>query len=1144
MDIPTPSPKIAVIIATCNRPQMLAERSIPSVISQTQCPDLLIIVDDSNAAERVANRERVTSLTVAGCEVVYAENNRTRGASGTWNTAIDILVDRLIDLSNVFVAILDDDDCWSADYLERCSTLARVEQLDMVAADLRRFEAINEPPILNKGPEQLRADDFLTGNPGIQGSNLFLRLSVLLAAGGFDEALPSTTDRDLCIRLADLGYVRFGRLPFALVDHYADPDRMRLSTKGSAAKTKGLGVFWQKYGGRMTDEQRTSFLDRAKALFGWQPPHDMKDAFGHVKSPMRAIVLGVIVDNSRVNEAMHFTRDLVARIDETLAGLDILLFEKGPRNASTTPIDVLSEMLRNTGVGCFTISLERQQKDLEQGVFLPHPDSATNVEVDSEKSMLAYYCSRVAAARVGTEIWILEEPVQPTSVPQDKPPPLFLKGFGAKALSPDHPRHSKTTTEIEQWLHTERVATARCRVLRTFSLEKLQLLGAGSEAVVFTDGGTVYKCIDYWKTRMPRTQLEFLRKHIGQWDNLPGLYSLKAVLVDGCWAVITYDYEESTPYSGGHEADLIRLLKSCSEVGIVCNNIHPKNLIVTHTEVKLIDYGSDVRPWTPLGFEHMVRRAFLAFKQASNPNLQELMRSALRDERLLELEGYERFREKVNKPITMVPKRSWNIDKAHATKANLYVGVISSEPKTLEPLLNSLVPLRFTEAIEKLTVIVLDNGCPKFELDAVIQGARNAALSIAVVEFAQQEQDAASGSFGATFQQRPLGQVGIAQARTMLQKYLGELLAADAGAFGWLLDDDMRVDARALDYLPWLQPFRERGTDVLIGAYEISSPNPPLNGLRVQLVDLLHNLHWLRRMPAHDPLPDRTAENAVLRARYPDYYYDLSRKHSAHVELPHWLEPAVEGETVGEAYRRLIQGAVGLLNGIPLTRPLVATSPCNPLSSSKESVNRGGCTFVLNHDALRKTPNSIVNIQGREARRSDMVWAIVNRYYRRMTLKAVGFPIQHIGRIHALPNLNIEKVQSEIVGSTLYAGLTDFLRRQPHHTLAFSPADVIEISRMANCHLERRWRLLRQSFYRIAGLSEALRRAARPGELQELIRYLDEWFTPKQFQNLRAGVSLHDSEQLVDFLTSLRHVADDYAAASVDIGFIEEQLDL
>lgn len=750
---------------------MLLERSLPSVVAQTLCPDVLVVVDDSEPLARQANAELVGTLTLPGCEIIYLENARTAGASGAWNTAIDHLAGAVDEPDRVFIAVLDDDDAWPPEYLERCALAARRRSLDMVAAGLRRFESGAGHAVLNEAPMRLCAEEFLTGNPGIQGSNLFARLSVLLAAGGFDEGLRSSTDRDLCIRIAELGTVRYGRLSGVWVDHYADSDRPRLSASGSAAKFEGLTAFWQKYAGRMTADQRHAFAERAAALFDWSAP------------------------------------------DKTASP------------------------------------------------------------------------SSVSARRAG-------------------------------------------------------------------------------------------------------------------------------------------DFGQPPPHA----------------------------------------------------------------------------------------------------PI------------------RLHVGVITSEPSVLWPLLDGLATLALSNTLERLSVLILDNGSPADELKKMTQEAQAAGLRVAVVDEPRQRRDAASGGFGAAVRARPQGQVGIAMARTMLQRYLGAVLAADAGSFGWLLDDDMRVDARARAYLPWLPAFRARGTDALIGAYEGASPNPPLNGLRVQLVDLLHNLRWLQALPDQMPLPDRTMENAGLCARFPDYYYDLSRKHTAHLEMPHWLEPAFFGETVKEAYARLLAGAVGLLNGDPLTRPIISTPPSDPLAAAKASVNRGGCTFILNHRVLTDTPNSITKIQGREARRSDMVWAIVNRYYRRSTIQAVAFPIHHIGRVNVAPGLNLEKVQGEIIGSTLYAGLTGFLRSRPNHALAFSPEESDAICDLADQQLTRRWRMLKQSVYRIMGLREAIRRVVRPGELRALLGYLDAWFTPAQFEQIRAGLGAHDRVEVRRFLSALRTVADDYARAAVEIDFIQEQL--
>ncbi|MDO6804446.1 hypothetical protein Q4595_18510, partial [Wenyingzhuangia sp. 1_MG-2023] len=141
-----------------------------------------------------------------------------------------------------------------------------------VAAGIQRIEGKPNTPVSSFAPEKLEPDLFLIGNPGIQGSNLFLKLNLFLKAGCFDESLSSATDRDLCIRIADLGGIRYSAVPRILVQHYAEPYRPRLSTKGSDEKLNGLTSFWQKYSGRMTQSQQLQFYQRANSLFDWQRP--------------------------------------------------------------------------------------------------------------------------------------------------------------------------------------------------------------------------------------------------------------------------------------------------------------------------------------------------------------------------------------------------------------------------------------------------------------------------------------------------------------------------------------------------------------------------------------------------------------------------------------------------------------------------------------------------------------------------------------------------------------------------------------------------------------------------------------------------------------------------------------------------------
>ena len=257
--------KIAVVIATHNRPGLLAERALASVAVQTRPPDYLVVVDDSGPKVRPTNKEVVAGFGADGVTTVYLENRLTPGLSGACNSALSWLHSVG---PEVYVAFLDDDDMWEPTYLERCEQAVVRQDLDMVAAGIVYHGSVDDRGTALDIPDRLDEKELLVRNPHIQGSNLFVRLRKLLEAGGFDEGLASTTDRDVCIRLADLRSVRFGPLPEHLAHHYAEEDRLRLSTPGSEAKCHGLTRFYRKYNGRMSGEQRAAFLRRSREMFG------------------------------------------------------------------------------------------------------------------------------------------------------------------------------------------------------------------------------------------------------------------------------------------------------------------------------------------------------------------------------------------------------------------------------------------------------------------------------------------------------------------------------------------------------------------------------------------------------------------------------------------------------------------------------------------------------------------------------------------------------------------------------------------------------------------------------------------------------------------------------------------------------------
>ena len=408
---------IAVVIATHNRPRLLAERPLPSVALQSRQPDYLIVVDDSAPEFRPANTRTVTDLNLPDTKVIYLENQRTPGASGAWNTALS-WVHSLDPLA--FVAILDDDDSWEPTYLERCELAVMERGLDMVAAGLVFHRSQDTEGDLLLPPEELNVSALLVRNTHIQGSNLFVQMRTLLEAGGFDEALTSTTDRDICIRLADLGTVRFGALNECLVHHFAEDDRPRLSTAGGDAKRHGLNYFYRKHQGRMSRNQDSAFLERCMTLFDCDPtaqpgistpPVSLSPRDGSRDSLV--LVVGAITSpdtelSGRLLRSLE--REIGVRQEVTLR---IVLLENGNHDElSRKSLQSLVDDALGRGSDVILKTFEQQKTDAAAGIF-----EASQAQLSQRKSialsrtMLQLYLFLEAKPMPGAVVWVLDDDV-------------------------------------------------------------------------------------------------------------------------------------------------------------------------------------------------------------------------------------------------------------------------------------------------------------------------------------------------------------------------------------------------------------------------------------------------------------------------------------------------------------------------------------------------------------------------------------------------------------------------------------------------------------------------------------------------------------------------------------------------------------
>ena len=291
-------PKIGVIIASSlNRNDLLFSRSLYSVLIQNRNPDYVLIVDD-NQNESVSKDIERRIFELKNNKIHYIKNLRTPNMSGTgaWNCGIKWYENFLED--DDYIAILDDDDSWHEEYIGSCydAITSSPKMPDAVFGFIKRGDC---DKCSSFEVEDINISNFLKGNPGIQGSNMFFRFGVLKAIDGFDETLASCTDRDLMIRfLQKYSNKNIKIVPIALINNFVSKDSV---TSNFTTKTKGLNSFHIKYIRLYSEDLLDRALQRAKRLFNYQETDNIKKIFNltHKYAKTEKIVIGVAVHNNK-----------------------------------------------------------------------------------------------------------------------------------------------------------------------------------------------------------------------------------------------------------------------------------------------------------------------------------------------------------------------------------------------------------------------------------------------------------------------------------------------------------------------------------------------------------------------------------------------------------------------------------------------------------------------------------------------------------------------------------------------------------------------------------------------------------------------------------------------------------------------------
>ena len=677
--------------------------------------------------------------------------------------------------------------------------------LDMVAAGIVYHKSPENTGKPLPVPDGLDVEDLLVRNPHIQGSNLFVRLRKLLEAGGFDEALASTTDRDICIRLADLGSVRYGALPKHLVHHHAEDDRERLSTPGADAKCAGLRQFFRKYRGRMTDDQRSAFIERSRDWFDCDPttipavPPPTYPSLDHRQGVdgNLELVIGAIT-SPRVGNVAHLVDELINKLGHRSdVALGVLLLENGLHDpAARGELRELVDKASHRGLDIEVKTLEQQEADVEGGVFFVARDQLSKRKsIALARTMLQHYLFLKAKPRQGAVVWILDDDV-------------ILEG---------------------------------------------------------------------------------------------------------------------------------------------------------------LDYGTD-------------------------------------------------------------------------------------------------------------------------------------------------------GSLGA-------------------------------------------VD---VDYVSAIRRLKETGACVVLGEVVGDPPLPFLSCIRTQLVDLYHNLGQLAALEPESKYPDRMDENRLSRLFRRDYYYDLSRTETDHLETPFWYEASEDGMQAEQVLGEMVSRLSEMLSGTQIFRPLVQTVRDDPVSGLVPSVSRGPSTLVFDLQALRDFPNAVPTIGGSDTRRSDMVWSLLNRFVGGCKIVQAPLPVRQVRRATLDAGPDFHTLVQDIRGYALYSSLHDVLRDraqerqrrgEPPYSrrlLVLDDDHIERAIRLYGKYIRERSRAFELSFLRVMGIISALRcfyrrddsdgtaawwletpeHRASVARLRRFVEVLESICADEQLYEFMQGLAEVETAQVEQYLRTLPETAARYRSST------------
>ena len=191
---------ISCIVTTYKRPVGVLKRAVDSILCQTFQDIEIIVIND--APEDTVQSEAIRKLLNRyNKDIRYAETKMPKGACNARNMGIEMA-------TGEYLAFLDDDDEWLPGKLEQQMSCMKENPCALVYCahyfvDKEGKKRLIREPFAATGIREYEFERLLCCNFIGSTSYPLLRRDAIEAVGGFSEALESSQDHDLWLRIAE-----------------------------------------------------------------------------------------------------------------------------------------------------------------------------------------------------------------------------------------------------------------------------------------------------------------------------------------------------------------------------------------------------------------------------------------------------------------------------------------------------------------------------------------------------------------------------------------------------------------------------------------------------------------------------------------------------------------------------------------------------------------------------------------------------------------------------------------------------------------------------------------------------------------------------------------------------------------------------